>query len=68
MSEHKNNSTTTSAGIGFTGVLTVAFIVLKLTHVIDWSWWWVLSPVWIMAIISVIFIAVYCYIVWRLSK
>ena len=68
MSEHKSNSTTTSAGIGFTGVLTVAFIVLKLTHVIDWSWWWVLSPVWIMAIISVIFIAVYFYIIWRLSK
>ena len=68
MSEYKNNSTTTSAGIGFTGVLTVAFIVLKLTHVIDWSWWWVLSPVWIMAIISVIFIAVYFYIIWRLSK
>lgn len=28
------------------GNLTVAFIVLKLCKVIDWSWWWVLSPFW----------------------
>lgn len=27
------------------GLLTVAFVVLKLMHYIDWSWWWVLSPV-----------------------
>jgi len=38
----KNSSS--SSGIGFTGLLTIAFIVLKLTHYIDWSWWWVLSP------------------------
>ena len=35
------------SGIGFSGLLTIAFIVLKLCHVIDWSWWWVLSPLWI---------------------
>ena len=40
----ENNS---KAGIGFTGLLTIAFVVLKLTGVIAWSWWWVLSPVWI---------------------
>jgi len=33
-----------SGGIGFCGLLTIVFIVLKLTHVINWSWWWVLSP------------------------
>jgi len=33
-----------SGGIGFSGLLTIAFIVLKLAHVIDWSWWWVLAP------------------------
>ena len=38
---------TKSHGVGFTGLLTIAFIVLKLTGVIDWSWWWVLAPVWI---------------------
>jgi len=40
-----------TTGIGFTGLLTIAFIVLKLTDVIDWSWWWVLSPLWITFIL-----------------
>lgn len=34
-------------GIDFTNVLTLIFIVLKLCKVITWSWWWVLSPIWI---------------------
>ena len=33
--------------IGFLGMLTLVFIVLKLTHYIDWSWVWVLSPLWL---------------------
>lgn len=40
-----NNSS--SGGIGFAGLLTIVFIILKLTHVIDWSWVWVLAPAWI---------------------
>lgn len=43
----KTTTTSSSGGIGFAGLLTIVFIVLKLTHVIDWSWWWVLSPLWI---------------------
>lgn len=39
-----NNS---SSGIGISGMLLLIFIVLKLTHVINWSWWWVISPLWI---------------------
>lgn len=31
----------------FGTLLTIAFIVLKLCDVIDWSWWWVLAPLWI---------------------
>jgi hypothetical protein len=31
----------------FTSLLAVLFIGLKLTGYIDWSWWWVLSPLWI---------------------
>lgn len=38
----KNNN---SGGIGFAGLLTLAFIILKLTGYISWSWWLVLSPV-----------------------
>lgn len=40
-------SASASGGIGFTGLLTIAFIVLKLCGVITWSWIWVLSPIWI---------------------
>ena len=43
----KNNSS--SGSICFTGLLTIVFIVLKLTGYIAWSWWWVLSPLWISA-------------------
>lgn len=37
-----------------TSLLSVAFIVLKLCNVIDWSWWWVLSPIWIPIALVVI--------------
>lgn len=43
-----------SKGLGLCDVLVVVFIVLKLIGVIDWNWWWVLSPVWIPVIIVVI--------------
>ena len=42
-----NVSSSSSSGIGFVGLLTIAFIILKLLNVINWSWWWVLSPLWI---------------------
>ena len=44
---NSNNSTTTNGGIGFCGLLTIVFIVLKLLGKISWSWLWVLSPLWI---------------------
>jgi len=44
-----------SGGVGFAGLLTVAFIVLRLTNVIDWGWVWVISPMWISLILGVIF-------------
>ena len=34
-------------GGGISAILLVVFIVLKLCKVIDWSWWWVFSPLWI---------------------
>ena len=37
----------TSGGIGIGMVLFIVFLVLKLTGTIDWSWWWVTSPLWI---------------------
>jgi hypothetical protein len=40
-----------NGGIGFTGLLALVFITLKLTDHIAWSWWWVLSPIWIGALL-----------------
>jgi hypothetical protein len=37
----------TSSGMGIGMVLFIVFLVLKLTGVINWSWWWVTSPLWI---------------------
>ena len=54
MSETKTMNTN---GIGFTGLLAIVFITLKLTGYIDWSWWWVLSPLWIPFVV-VMFIIV----------
>ena len=49
-----NTSSSSSGGIGFLGLLTIVFITLKLTGVIAWSWWWVLSPFWIPLAITLL--------------
>ena len=41
-----DNKQTQSSGVGFLGLLALLFIGLKLVGVIDWSWWWVTSPLW----------------------
>ncbi len=42
---------------GFLGILGLIFITLKLTDYIDWSWWWVLAPIWIpLAIVATVFV------------
>ncbi len=54
-----SKSNSSSSGVGFTSLLLIAFIVLKLCKVIDWSWWWVLSPAWITACIAfIVFVVV----------
>ena len=52
------NNKQASGGIGFTGLLTIVFIILKLCGIITWSWWWVLSPLWISAILWVILVVI----------
>ena len=52
------SSSSSSGGIGFTGLLTVLFVGLKLTNVIAWSWWWVLSPIWISFLLFVLIAAI----------
>ena len=47
-----------SGGIGFGGVLAIVFIVLKLVGVINWSWVWVLSPIWIPIMLAIIILLI----------
>ena len=54
----KKNNVNVNIGGLFSTLLLVAFIVLKLCHVIEWSWLWVLSPLWIPLAIAIIIIAV----------
>jgi len=54
----------TSGGIGVAGLLGVAFIVLKLTGVIAWSWWWVLAPFWIPLVVAVCVLGIFALVVW----
>ena len=46
-----NSNSGGSTGVGLTDILLVVFIVLKLCGIINWSWLWVLSPLWIPIVI-----------------
>lgn len=49
-----SQSNSSSSGIGFCGLLTIVFITLKLLSIINWSWWWVLSPIIIPTLIALL--------------
>ena len=53
-----NSSSSSSNGVGVAGLLGVAFVVLKLTHFIDWPWLWVLSPFWIPFVSALVVLVV----------
>lgn len=53
-----NNNNTTYGGVGFCGLLAVVFIALKVAHVIDWPWIWVLAPLWIELILVIIIVII----------
>ena len=55
---NKETNTTVTGGIGFCGLLTIVFIVLKLLNKISWSWIWVLAPLWIEFIVAVLTIII----------
>jgi len=40
--------------IGFRSLLLILFIGLKLTGFITWSWMWILSPIWISALLAIV--------------
>lgn len=55
-------SSSSIGGMSFGGVLALIFVVLKLCKVITWSWWWVLSPIWIswgLALVLILFLLLF---------
>ena len=62
-----SNEKTTSGGIGFGSLLLLTFIILKLVGVIDWSWWWVLSPIWI-PVVLLLAVSVLLFVVYKIGK
>ena len=69
-SKTMSSSSTSSGGISFTGALTILFIGLKLGNVIHWSWWWVLSPIWISLSLAVFILLIVAtiFLISELSK
>jgi hypothetical protein len=63
MARKKKICKTTGGGIGFTGFLALLFIGLKLTGYIDWSWLWVLAPLWIPIAIMIVVVIIYLTLV-----
>lgn len=53
-----NQKTAATRSISFTNMLGVAFIVLKLCHVIEWAWIWVLAPIWIPWALVLVILAI----------
>lgn len=47
-----------SSGLGISAVLQIVFLVLKLTGLIDWSWWLVLVPLWVDIGFSLLYIII----------
>lgn len=63
-----STSSSSSGGVGFSGLLTVVFIALKLTGNITWPWVWVLSPLWISFILGIAFLAIAFLIAYLTTK
>jgi hypothetical protein len=64
MSAESNNKN----GIGFLGMLAILFIGLKLTNYIEWSWWWVLSPIILIFIIQLFLGAILVYLMLKMNR
>jgi hypothetical protein len=54
MSDNSN-----SGGLSLATILFLIFLVLKLTNYIDWSWWWVTSPLWISLVLVILIVSIF---------
>lgn len=64
----ESNSSKNTGGVTFAGLLAIVFIVLKLCKVINWSWIWVLSPIWSPLAIVILLVSLQLILKKRSSK
>lgn len=64
----QSSSSSSSAGIGFFGLLAIVFITLKLLGYITWPWIWILSPLWISFLIWFILVVIIFGVILALNK
>lgn len=65
--EKKNPSPATGLSLPF--VVFVVFLILKLTNLVKWSWWWITSPLWIVAALVVVLAVIsFCVLAFRVKK
>ena len=58
-----NSNQTVTTSFPIASILTIVFVVLKLTNNISWSWWWVVSPLWIpLGLIAILFVIVFIFL------
>lgn len=63
----KNPSPAT--GLSLPVVVFVVFLILKLTNLVTWSWWWITSPLWIVAaLVEVLAVISFCVLAFRVKK
>ncbi len=61
-SNNSSGSSSGSGGLSLATVVFVVFLILKLTNLIDWSWWWVTSPLWISSGLGISILLIYILI------
>ncbi len=59
---YKDKEVISFKDISFIGMLAITFIALKLTHTIQWSWIWVLAPLWV-PVVFIFFLFVFFFII-----
>lgn len=58
--DHSLERLVAQAGTGFLGNLALAFIVIRLCDVIQWSWWWVTAPLWGVPALVLVVVILLC--------
>jgi len=65
----KKKNPSPATGLSLPVVVFVVFLILKLTNLVTWSWWWITSPLWIVAALVVVLAVIsFCVLAFRVKK